>query len=298
MSPTPTPTIPPTPTPTIPPTPTPTATPSPTPSATPTPTPSATPTPTPTATPPVHFVDHFKVYRVAPEPMPITPVYLEDQLSSGPVDVTGLGRIATPVSKAIAPEYPSGDLVHPFEHLVWYEFLEPQPPQFVRMKNQFTRENKGALWALGDGSYLLVPAMKDGIGGIELNQHWKCYDAAALFDPNVIVNLADQFHFEEDVVVGPGRYVCNPVNKNFEGPPPLPDEHLACYEIFDAPLAEFHFFEDQFGLHPDLLVESPELLCLPSLKYLPEPHALLSLCAGWLLLGWLSDRRKRRAFGA
>jgi hypothetical protein len=66
--------------------------------------------------------------------------------------------------------------------------------------------------------------------------------------------------------VGPGRYLCNPVEKNFEGPPPLPEQHLACYEILQPPLGEFHFLADQFGPH-DGFVEEPELLCLPSQKF-------------------------------
>jgi hypothetical protein len=204
-----------------------------------------------------------------------------------------LAKLGVPVSKAIAPEFPSGDLFRPFEHLTWYEFIEPQPPRHARMKNQFTSENKGALWDVGDGRFLLVPAEKDFQPGIELGQHWKCYDAVTRFDPNVIVNLADQFHSEENVVVGPGRYLCNPVDKNFEGPPPLPEEHLACYEIFDAPWGKFYFLEDQFGLH-DGFVENPELLCLPSFKTLPEPGVLLSLGPGLMLLGWLDRRRRRR----
>jgi len=96
--------------------------------------------------------------------------------------------------------------------------------------------------------------------------------------------------------VGPGRYVCNPVEKNFEGPPPSPDEHLACYDIIDAPLGEPHSLHDQFGDHPTI-VENPELLCLPSLKFLPEPGVLLSLGSGLMLLGWLDRRRRRRAIG-
>jgi hypothetical protein len=139
----------------------------------------------------------------------------------------------------------------------------------------------------------------DFVSGITLGQHWKCYDAVghvAAFDPNVAVNLEDQFHLEPNVFVGPGRYLCNPVDKNFEGPPPLPDQHLACYDIIDVPLGEFHFLDDQFGPH-DVFVENPELLCVPSIKFLPEPGVLLSLGSGVMLLGWFDRRRRRRAIG-
>ncbi len=236
-------------------------------------------------------VDHYKEYALQPEPVFLPPLDLNDPFGFSTVDLANLGKLGVPVVKAIDPDLPSGTPIRPNEHLTWYEFIDPQPLRRLEVTNQFGTQN----WRVRDGRFLLVPAIKDGIGIIELNQHRKCYDAVTRFDPNVIVNLADQFHFENDVLVGPGRYLCKPVDKNFEGPPPLPEEHLACYEIFDSPLGRFHSFEDQFGLNPLLLVEAPEVLCLPSLKYLPEPRTLFSLGAGWTLLGWLNERKKRRA---
>jgi hypothetical protein len=209
------------------------------------------------------------VYGLDPETLLIRNILLEDQFGIGLVDLTNLGKVGSPVSKEIAPDPPSGDLLRPDEHLTWYEFFEAQTPLFVRVKNPFESENKGAIWDLGDGRFLLVPAIKDGLGVIELGQHWKCYDAFAQFDPDVTVNLLDQFHLEPNVVVGPGRYLCTPVEKNNEGPPSFPDEHLACYDIADLPLGEFHSLDDQFGNHPDLLVQNPELLCVPSFQDLP-----------------------------
>jgi hypothetical protein len=240
------------------------------------------------------------VYNLQPEIVPIPGVLLDDQFGTGLVDLTNLGKMGVPVSEATAPNLPSGVLLRPDEHLAWYEFFEAWTPLFARVKNQFQSENKGAIWSVGDGHFLLVPAIKDGQGLIELNQHWKCYDTVALvalFDPDLTVNLLDQFHLEQNVVVGPGRYLCNPVEKNNEGPPSFPDEHLACYDIVDVPLDELHSLDDQFGNHPGLLVGNPELLCVPSLKYLPEPGALLSLGPGLMLLGWLDRRRRRRAIG-
>ncbi len=55
--------------------------------------------------------------------------------------------------------------------------------------------------------------------------------------------------------------------------------------------------DDQFGNHPGLLVQNPELLCLPSLKFVPEPGVLLSLGPGLMLLAWLERRRRRHAIG-
>jgi hypothetical protein len=249
-------------------------------------------TPTPTPTP--GSVDHYKVYELQPEAVAISGVLLEDQFGTGFVNLTSLSKLGAPVSVEIAPDPPPVGLLRPDEHLTWYEFFEAQTPLLVRVKNQFERENKGAIWVIGDGRSLLVPAIRDGQGAIELGQHWKCYDAVPLFDPDVTVHLLDQFRLEEDVVVGSGRYLCTPVEKNSEGPPSFPNEHLACYEIAGAPLFQFYSLEDQFEDYLGVLIESPELLCLPSLKYLPESGGPLSLGAGLLLLAWL-ERRKRRA---
>jgi uncharacterized protein (TIGR03382 family) len=237
------------------------------------------------------------VYSLQQEIVSIPGVTVEDQFGVGLVNLTSLKKLGAPVSVETAPVPPSGVLVRPDEHLAWYGFSSPQTPLFVRVKNEFEGENKGALWSIGGGRFLLVPAIKDGQGAIALGQHWKCYEATAYFDPVVTVNLQDQFHLESNVVVGTGLYLCNPAEKNFEGPPTFPDQHLACYDILDAPLGEFHSLEDQFDIYPALLVQEPELLCLPSLKTLPEPDAPISLGSGLLLLGWLERRRRRRAIG-
>jgi len=132
------------------------------------------------ATPTSTTVDHYKVYSLFPDPPPAAPVHMEDQFGAGPVTLTSLAKLGVPVSKAIAPNPPAplpGGLIRPVEHLTWYEFFEPQPPRIARLKNQFTSENKGALWSVTDGHFLLVPAIKDFVGPIELGQHWKCYDA-------------------------------------------------------------------------------------------------------------------------
>jgi hypothetical protein len=238
---------------------------------------------------------------VQPQSPPVANIVLEDQFGIGVVNLTNLGKLGVPVSKAHVPNSPSGDLVRPFEHLTWYELLEAQPTRAVRVTNQFGNDQ---FLSVKDGRFLLVPAIKDGQGSITLGQHWKCYDTIALSDPNVIVNLVDQFHAEPNVVVGSARYLCNPAQKTVlpnpsEPPPPLPDEHLTCYTIDDPPLGQAHTVNDQFDPHPNpLIVENPELLCLPSEKInLPEPGVLLSLGSGLMLLGWLDRRRRRSASG-
>lgn len=250
-------------------------------------------------------IDHYMVYGLLPGAFTPIDVDLEDQFDDlgvpQLVTLTDLSKVGVPVSKAIAPGSPSEALLLPDKHLTWYKFSGPGPmssmPFYARLKNQFTTENKGAIWTVGDAEFLLVPAIKDGVGIVDLlGQHWKCYAAADLFDPDVTVNMKDQFQLASNVVVVQGRYLCNPVKKNSGPMPPLPEEHLACYEISGAPplnppLNPSHDLEDQFGAY-SVSVLSPELLCVPSLKFLPEPGVLLSFGPGLLLLAWL-DRRRR-----
>ena len=234
------------------------------------------------------------MHSLDPEVVSIPNVSLEDQFGTTIVSLTNLGKLGVPVSKAIAPDPPSGVLLRPDEHLAWYEFFEAQPAITVHVTNQFGTQN----WTITDGHFLLVPAIKDGQGAITLGQHWKCYDAIPQPPaPGVTVNLLDQFGLESNIDVLMGRYLCTPVEKNAEGPPSFPDEHLACYDISDLPLLQNHDLDDQFGNHPNLLVEDPELLCVPSLKFIPEPGVLLSLGSGLMLLGWLDRRRRQRAIG-
>jgi hypothetical protein len=267
-----------------------------------------TPTPTPPTPTPPAAVDHYKVYNLSPSPTPTpgpspipTPgtisVSLEDQFGQTVVDLDALVGWAAPVSKAIAPTLPSlGDLLRPDEHLAAYVFTAPdiQPTRAVEVTNQF---GANQLMSVKNGASLLVPAIKDSQGEFTLNQHWKCYDAFGQ-SPGVFVNLVDQFHSEPNVVVGPALSLCNPVEKNNEGPPPSPTQHLVCYFITDDPLGESHSLDDQFGKHSNLLVADPVRLCVPSLKVnLPEPSVLISIGPGLILLAWLDRQRRRRASG-
>ncbi len=238
-------------------------------------------------------VDHYRLYSLYPEGVSLPPITLEDQFGTVNVELTSLERMGVPVIKAIAPDPPSGSLLRPDEHLAIYGILtNEQPDRIVYVVNQFGVQE----WTLQDGGLLMVPAVKDEVGAITLGQHWLCYYAVPQAPaPGVTVNLLDQFQEEEDVVVGTGRFLCNPVEKNNEGPPSLPETHLACYTANAPSLNELHQLDDQFGTHPDLFVENPGELCVPSLKYLPEPGALLSFGPGLMLLGWLDYRRRRRA---
>jgi hypothetical protein len=138
------------------------------------------------------------------------------------------------------------------EHLSWWRFEEPVPHGAnVRVGNQFGPDQ---FWRLGDAEYLLVPAIKDQIGQILLNQHYECYVALETPDIQLPVNLVDQFGLQLDVPVLNGRYLCNPVEKLGplplvpSGPPVFPDDHLACYDISGWPVDEIRDVDDQVDI--------------------------------------------------
>ena len=162
-------------------------------------------------------IDHYLVYRVMPPAVVVLGADLRDQFGEGSVELGERDKLANPVAKAIDPDIPDpADILYPDEHLSWWRFPQPQPQPIrqIQVTNQFGVE---VPWTLGDAEYLLVPAIKNGVGEITLNQHYKCYiaDGAPLGIP---VNLEDQFGPRSTVVEEP-RYFCNPVEKL--GPPPL-----------------------------------------------------------------------------
>lgn len=248
------------------------------------------------------LIDHYKVYRIM-NPVPSgLEVDLIDQFGPSSHVIDLRDKLANPVLKTIPPEVPEpfpGDLLHPQEHLSWWKITpEPFGPQIIIVGNQFGSKK----WTLGDAQYLLVPAIKDGTPGIELNQHYKCYDATGP-DAAVTVELADQWGLAPHGVFAP-RYFCNPVEKLGppplvpSGPPPAPEDHLACYDIDPMLGAPQAVVEDQVapGMHD--IFES-ELLCVPSRKNLPGPPIpVLSprglLAFGLLLIGAMYAAIRRR----
>jgi hypothetical protein len=247
----------------------------------PTTTPTATPSPSPL---PCLGVDHYKVYSLAVPPDPPTPfaVRLQDQLGDTSVFLDFLGYLGVPVMKAISPNPPQplGELLCPSEHLTWYRFFEPHRRRTFVVDNQFGT----ATWTTDDAGWLLVPALKDGEGAIQREQHWKCYDALAP-SPGVVVNLLDQFRLESDLAVGMGRFLCNPTEKNNEGVPVFKTIHLACYELLgsgsgSAPTVSLDDQFDELDL-TEVLVTVPELLCVPSVKVIvPTPTPSSNCCFG------------------
>jgi hypothetical protein len=203
---------------------------------------------------------------------------LADQFGFNQVLLAERDRFAAPADKAHPPDQPNlENLIHPFEHLSWWRFEEPQPNStLVAVENQFGPDQT---WRLGNAEYLLVPTIKDQIGDLQLNQHYECYVALEAPEVQLDVALGDQFA-PRLAVVGSGRYFCNPVDKLGppplipSGPPPLPEDHLACYEIDPLPADEIRGVQDQVdepaGGSVVQLIES-NMLCVPSLKRVITP---------------------------
>ena len=248
-------------------------------------------------------IDHYLVYRVGTPELSGLPVDVMDQFGLSQAILLERDKFANPVDKAHPPEVPNlEDVLYPYEHLSWWRFEQPVPnDKLVRLGNQF---GAGQIWHLGAAEYLLIPAIKDQIGDILLNQHYECYVALEAPDLQLDVSLADQFGLRPAVVTR-GRYLCNPVEKF--GPPPLvpsgppifPEDHLACYEIDPMPVDEFRLVEDQVAVSPVDLIES-EMLCVPSTKTVIEPTPSLGpwgiASLGLLMLStvfWVARQRGR-----
>jgi Laminin G domain. len=96
--------------------------------------------------------------------------------------------------------------------------------------------------------------------------HFKCYKAEG--NPlNMAVDLQDQFGVESGVLVQEPQLFCNPVDKNGEGIR-NPAAHLTCYKIKADREKRDVVATNQFG-EQSLEVKKPELLCVPSGKFVP-----------------------------
>jgi len=253
-------------------------------------------------------IDHYIVYKVLNPEFSGLQADLNDQFGLSQALLWERDKFANPVDKTHPPDQPNlENLLFPDEHLSWWRFEEPYPNRTdVRVGNQFGPDQ---LWRLGDAEYLLVPAIKDQIGMIQLNQHYECYIALEAPDIALDVTLGDQFGVRP-AVVGMGRYLCNPVEKLGplplvpSEPPPFPEDHLACYDIDPMPVDEIRDVDDQVddaagGLPLELIVS--EMLCVPSTKSIvPDqtpslaPWGIATLGLLMLLtVFWAAQRRAR-----
>jgi hypothetical protein len=252
-------------------------------------------------------IDHYLVYPVLHPELSGLQADMSDQFGPSNAVLWERDKFANPVDKAHPPQQPNPEhLLYPNEHLSWWRFEQPYPnDKHVRVGNQF---GDNQAWHLGDAEYLLVPAIKDQTGDIILNQHYECYIALEAPAIQLDVSLADQFGMRP-AVVGMGRYLCNPVDKLGppplvpSGPPPFPQDHLACYDIDPQPVDEIRDVDDQVDDAAGLPLEiiQSEMLCVPSTKsIIPDqtpslaPWGIASLGLLMLLtVSWVVHRRVR-----
>jgi len=254
-------------------------------------------------------IDHYLVYQILnPTPAGLQ-ADLQDQFGPSQAILWQRDRFANPVDKAHPPDLPNlEELLFPDEHLSWWRFEEPYPHHGnVLVGNQFGDDQA---WELGDAEYLLVPAIKDQMGMIQLNQHYECYVALQAPQIQVDVVLGDQFGLRP-AVVGRGLYLCNPVEKlgplplEPSGPPVFPEDHLACYEIDPMAMDEIRLVEDQVDMTGGMPVEliQSDMLCVPSTKaIIPDqtpslaPWGIATLGLLMLLtVVWVARQRGRYA---
>lgn len=132
-------------------------------------------------------------------------------------------------------------------HQTWWVIDDPQANKEVGLINQFGHQN----WNVGNGRYLILPALKDMPGAIPPWNHYKCYDAEGPI-VDVPVLLHDQWGGFGSVAVDPVLF-CNPCVKELANGEVFqivtPEAHLAVYRLDptlmgDVPATAY----DQFGI--------------------------------------------------
>ena len=218
--------------------------------------------------------DHFKSYSVSgwvlPTPIDVT---LKDQFGTVQGVVEQIRMFSPPVEKKL-PDGGVSWIIHPENHLTWYQFEGTAEERTLLVTNQFGADQE---WVVKDPIYLLLPAWKLYVNGLPTGlpppsglDHYLCYDVIS--GPPVGLDgvvLTDQFH-QESVTVGDPKVFCNPVDKLVpeDGLPIYDNEnHLACYDISPhyPPPPLWVMANDQFCDSMFTVLEN-QFLCVPSEK--------------------------------
>ena len=233
---------------------------------------------------PIH--DHFKSYLVEGPPLPVPiDVTLTDQFGTVQGVVEYISMFSPPVEKWL-PTGGFSPIIHPENHLTWYNFMGSDEPQrTLLVSNQFGTDQE---WVVKNPVFLLLPAWKLYVNGLPTGldhpsglDHYLCYEVIS--GPPVGLDgviLTDQFH-QENVTVGDPMLLCNPADKIVpEDGLPIYDRenHLACYDI--APHEPLPFTihvvaNDQFGDSQFVILEN-QFLCAPSTKKIKPPPTCMA----------------------
>lgn len=212
--------------------------------------------------------DHFKCYQTR-QGVPVNRlVLLRDQFDdvAQETEVIQAVKFCNPVEKTHR-----GDVTRiqkENNHLIFYSIsTSVGPPKVVTADNQFGVQELNVLQPV----FLALPTEKSGFGAPTNLDHFKCYQATGA-PVSARVDLNDQFHGEPGVLVFEPKLFCNPVEKIHGGVTPIqnPVDHLVCYNIRGNPFAAQVQARNQFGPQ-NLIVESADLLCVPSLKLAVMP---------------------------
>jgi hypothetical protein len=208
--------------------------------------------------------DHYKVYQtpfIGP-PQPGVSIILTDQFGVYTHQLANLQRIMNPVQKEHGQVFP---INNPNLHYTWWRIFPSQPfSAQVTATNQFGDQTL----SVGDGEFLLNPALKNQTGSPPVANHFKCYvcDGQPVSVPVLLTDQFDQW----STVVGFPRYFCNPVQKDYRGvvnPILDPNQHYICYEIGPEDPGIFSAtVTDQFIVNLSAPMGPARYLCVPTYK--------------------------------
>jgi hypothetical protein len=218
--------------------------------------------------------DHFRCYPFASPQTLTTTFQLQDQfdVARGTLEtinqLTSV-RFCNPLEKivngVITPNF------NPTHHLTMYQ-INPQPiiTRTVTVRNQFGTQTLTTTAA----TTLAVPTGKSRPPAAppppatDCFDHYKCYTASGPSLVNISATLTDQFRTDTVQVMQPVIF-CNPVKKIRNGvttPITKPTVHLVCYSKTVVPFQATINIRNQFVTTNNVVVENPDLLCVPSLK--------------------------------
>jgi hypothetical protein len=213
-------------------------------------------------------LDHFKCYITQGQPRDAK-ILLRDQFDDPRQDDVFLRwpvRFCNPVEKRRLDTGEVTPILNPDNHLKMYLFVgsEWAPVRKVKITNQFGTKTIQVY----QPEVLAVPTQKQGHEPPQDLDHFKCYRASGK-SVKRRVNLRDQFHVEENVLVSEPFAFCNPTEKVHDGvltPILNKDAHLTCYRITKKPFALTGLqVRNQFGIEV-LDLREADLLCVPTIK--------------------------------
>jgi hypothetical protein len=189
--------------------------------------------------------NHYLVYDIEQQYTVDFSVTLYDQFGQYFGDFSTnfllMEKFANPVEKNNEPYF------DPMIHQTWWLIDDPQETKQVGILNQFGHQT----WDVGNGRYLVLPALKDQPGDIPFWNHYKCYEAEGP-PVDIPVLLHDQWGGFTSVAVDPVLF-CNPCIKELANGElyeiVTPESHLAVYRLDptlmgDVPANAY----DQFGI--------------------------------------------------